>query len=92
MIELTYYTGKDCGVCQVLKPKLREAVLSTFSGQVDFKEVDVAENREDAAQNRVFTLPVVIIKLDGREVKRFVRAFGVHQVTQYLEGLISPIA
>lgn len=92
MIELLYFTGKDCGVCFVLKPKLKEAIENNFSDQVLFKEIDVAEQREEAAQNMVFTLPVVIIKYEGKEMKRFARAFGVNQVVEYLDRLISQVA
>lgn len=92
MIELLYFTGKDCGVCYVLKPKLREAIENEFSDRVQFTEIDIEENREMAAQNMVFTLPVVIITYEGKETKRFARAFGVNQVVDYLKSLISQVA
>ena len=42
MIELIYFTGKTCGVCKVLKPKLLEAVQENFP-KVNIRVVDVEE-------------------------------------------------
>lgn len=88
MIELLYFTGKTCGVCQVLKPKLLEAVRENFP-EVTIRVVDVEEEPELAGQSMVFTLPVVILKFDGREMFRFARSFAVYQVLEKLEQLSS---
>lgn len=86
MIELLYFTGKTCGVCQVLKPKLLEAVRESFP-EVNIRVVDIEEEPEIAGQSMVFTLPVVILRLDGREMFRFARSFAVYQVLAKLEQL-----
>ncbi len=86
MIELLYFSGKNCGVCQVLKPKLLEAVRENFK-EVNIRVVDVEEEPELAGQSMVFTLPVVIIKLDDREMHRFARSFSVYQVLEKLKQL-----
>lgn len=87
MIELLYFTGKTCGVCQVLKPKLLEAVRENFP-EVNIRVVDIEEEPEIAGQSMVFTLPVVILRLDGREMFRFARSFAVYQVLEKIESLI----
>lgn len=86
MIELFYFTGKDCGVCQVLKPKLLEAVQRDFSN-VEIRVVDIVEEQELTGQHMVFTLPVVILKFHGREVMRFARSFSVYQVLDELKRI-----
>ncbi len=86
MIELLYFTGKTCGVCQVLKPKLMEAVRENFP-EVNIRVVDIEEEPEIAGQSMVFTLPVVILKLDDKEMFRFARSFAVYQVLEKLEQL-----
>lgn len=86
MIELLYFTGKDCGVCQVLKPKLLNAVEGNYPS-VKVRIVDVADNPTEAGQHMVFTLPVVILKLNDLEVERFARSFSVQQVLNRLERL-----
>lgn len=86
MTELVYFTGKTCSVCQVLKPKLLEAVHENFQ-EVHIRVVDVEEEPELAGQAMVFTLPVVILKQDDRELFRFARSFAVYQVLEKLEQL-----
>ncbi len=86
MIELLYFTGKSCNVCQALKPKLLEEVCQNFP-EVQIRVVDVEEEREVAGQHMVFTLPVVIINYEGKEAFRFARSFAVYQVLEKLERL-----
>lgn len=85
-IELLYFTGKTCGVCKVLKPKLLEAVQENFPN-VDIRVVDVEEEIEFTGQSMVFTLPVVILKADDKEMYRFARSFSVYEVLERLKRL-----
>ncbi|MBO0331366.1 thioredoxin domain-containing protein [[Muricauda] lutisoli] len=85
-IDLIYFTGKTCGVCKVLKPKLLEAVKENFPN-VNIRVVDVEEEVEFTGQSMVFTLPVVIIKADDKEMYRFARSFSVYEVLQKLKRL-----
>ena len=86
MIQLIYFTGKTYGVCKVLKPKLLEAVQENFPN-VDIRVVDVEEEVEFTGQSMVFTLPVVIIKMDNKEMYRFARSFSVYEVLDKLKRL-----
>ncbi|WP_228236976.1 thioredoxin family protein [Allomuricauda sp. M10] len=85
-IELLYFTGKTCGVCKVLKPKLLDAVQENFPN-VDIRVVDVEEEIEFTGQSMVFTLPVVILKADDKEMYRFARSFSVYEVLEKLKRL-----
>lgn len=85
-IDLIYFTGKTCGVCKVLKPKLLEAVQENFP-KVNIRVVDVEEEVEFTGQSMVFTLPVVIIKVDDKEMYRFARSFSVYEVLDKLKRL-----
>ena len=86
MTELIFFTSNTCCVCKVLKPKLLEAVQANFP-KVGIRLVDVEEEEEFAGQSMVFTLPVVIIKVDGREMYRFTRSFSVYEVLEKLKRL-----
>lgn len=85
-IELLYFTSKTCGVCKVLKPKLLEAIQENFP-KVDIRVVDVEEEIEFTGQSMVFTLPVVILKADDKEMYRFARSFSVYEVLEKLKRL-----
>jgi thioredoxin-like negative regulator of GroEL len=86
MTELVFFTSNTCGVCKVLKPKLLDAVQANFP-KVGIRLVDVEEEEEFTGQSMVFTLPVVIIKVDGREMYRFARSFSVYEVLEKLKRL-----
>ena len=86
MTELIFFTSNTCGVCKVLKPKLLDAVQANFP-KVGIRLVDVEEEEEFTGQSMVFTLPVVIIKVDGREMYRFARSFSVYEVLEKLKRL-----
>jgi len=86
MIELIYFTGKTCGVCKVLKPKLLEAVQENFP-KVNIRVVDVEEEVEFTGQSMVFTLPVVIIMANDKEMYRFARSFSVYEVLEKIKRL-----
>ncbi len=85
-MELIYFTSKTCGVCKVLKPKLLEAVQENFP-EVNIRLVDVEEETEFTGQSMVFTLPVVIIKANDKEMHRFARSFSVYEVLNKLNQL-----
>lgn len=88
MTGLIYFTGKTCGVCRVLKPKLLEAVQENFP-DVQIRVVDVEEETEFAGQSMVFTLPVVVLTSNDKEVYRFARSFSVYEVLKKLKRLSS---
>ncbi len=86
MIELLYFSGEHCSVCKVLKPKLLSSVTEQFP-DIPFKIIDVEQQQELAAQHLVFTLPVVLIMVDGKEQYRFIRSFSVGEVLEKLNRL-----
>ena len=70
----------------MLKPKLLAAVEEEFP-HVAIRVVDVEEEIEFTGQSMVFTLPVVIIKADDKEMYRFARSFSVYEILDKLKRL-----
>jgi len=87
MIELLFFTGEHCGVCQALKPKLLRVLASNFP-EVVLRVVDTKKEMEFAAQHLVFTLPVVIILVEDKAQYRFARSFSVYEVSEKLKRII----
>lgn len=85
-IAVAYFSSPSCSVCVDLKPRLR-AEMSTRFPAVHWKEVNVSTHMEQAAQSRVMTIPAVIVYAEGREHRRFVRTFGVHEVLDVIARL-----
>lgn len=86
MIELMYFTGPQCAVCQALKPKLLKEVAEVYPS-VKITIIDIEQDPYTAGQSMVFTLPVVIIKSEEKEVTRFARSFSIQQVLSALKRL-----
>ena len=86
-MEVVYYSNAQCSVCHHLKPKLQAALAAGFP-TVIWTEIDVTASPEKAAQASVFTVPVVQLVVDGREHRRFVRTFSVHEVTDQLQRIV----
>lgn len=79
-----YFSGPDCSVCQVLKPKVL-ALLEQHFPQLALAEVDCSRASELAAQQSVFTVPTLVIYFDGRELLRKVRNFSLRELADELE-------
>ncbi len=82
-IAVVYFSGPDCAVCGVLKPKLLDLLIRRFPG-VPLGEVDCAACPAPAAQQGVFTIPTLVVYLDGREGLRKVRNFSLREVEEAL--------
>jgi thiol-disulfide isomerase/thioredoxin len=90
MIEVLFFSGNNCSVCKALLPKVEEALEEQKFQGLNLRVIKVEKEPVIAAQHLVFTLPVVIIKKDHVEVKRFVRSFGVGELVGYIQRVISP--
>ena len=86
-IKLLYFQSPACGVCHALRPKLEEFLKESYP-DLSLAVVDIAKNKETAAQHLVFTTPVLIIQVDGREYERFVRAFSIGEVNAKLTRIV----
>jgi thioredoxin-like negative regulator of GroEL len=76
---LLYFSNEQCGVCKVLKPKVRELVESRFP-RMKMHYVDIQEHPAVAGQHRVFTIPTLLIFFQGKEQARLSRNIALFQV------------
>lgn len=81
---LIYFSGPECNVCKVLRPKI-EAMIEESYPQLPMAYVDCDAQREIAGQHRVFTIPTVLVFFDGREFVRKVRTFGIGELSREIE-------
>ncbi|HIP52746.1 MAG TPA: thioredoxin [Chromatiales bacterium] len=61
-----YFTGPQCGVCEVLKPKIAEMIRRRFP-RLGLYVVDSSEHADISAAHGVFSVPALLIFFDGRE-------------------------
>ena len=69
MIEVKRFHAAWCGPCRMLAP-IMENIKGKFEG-VNFTDVDVDTQYEEAQKYSVRNIPLVVIEKDGQEVQRF---------------------
>jgi thioredoxin-like negative regulator of GroEL len=81
---LLYFSGEHCNVCHALRPKFKEVFDEHFPL---LKQIylDAHENPEISANFQVFSVPTMIVFMDGREFAREGRSVSMHQLTEKLK-------
>jgi len=80
---LLYFSGENCNVCHALRPKFTEVFNQHFP-LVKQIFLDAHENPKISAHFQVFSVPTMIVFLQGQEFAREGRAVSLHQLTQKL--------
>ena len=80
---LLYFSGENCNVCHALRPKFKELFDKEFP-KIEQIYLDAHENPEISAHFQVFSVPTMIVFMDGREFIREGRSVSLHQLTQKL--------
>ncbi len=84
-IVIGYFSYPACNVCKVLRPKVE--ALSAQYEEVDFIYVDTHEAPQLAGQYTIFTVPTILIFVEGRESLRLSRNFSVGEVEAFLQRM-----
>lgn len=81
---MLYFSGQDCGVCEALKPKIKEAMEHNFP-LIEQIYIDAALNQEISAEFNVFAVPTVLVFLEGKEFIRKSRNLSIASFIQELK-------
>lgn len=81
---MLYFSAPTCNVCHALKPKLLQAIEDNFK-EFEVVSIDTSIEQEVAANFSVFTIPTVLVFLDGREFLRKSRHMSVDEVIREIE-------
>ena len=73
---LVYFSGENCSVCKVLKPKIEKEVSKQFP-KFKLFEVKTDLNKEITSHFTVFSIPTTLIFFDSKEFKRVGRNMSV---------------
>lgn len=82
---INYYSTPQCNVCKVLLPKVEKLVAGY--DDVTAHYVNTEQHPDAAGQHLVFAVPTLIIFFEGREVARFSRHFGIHQLQEVFDKM-----
>jgi thioredoxin 1 len=82
MVEVKKFHAAWCGPCRMLAPMF-EGIKEKFKG-VNFEDIDVDQQFEEASKYTIRSVPTVIFIKDGKEVERFV---GLQSEMRYVNAL-----
>lgn len=82
---LVYVSHPGCSVCHALKPQVEE--MLTYFPDIEAVAVDSDEVPDIAGAYSIFTVPVVLFFIDGKEMLRRARFVPIGELTHQLERL-----
>lgn len=74
--SLVLYSAPDCQLCRALEPKLSAALEAEFPRLPGYS-IDCRRHPELAAQEGVFSVPTLVLYIEGREWWRQVRPLSL---------------
>lgn len=86
-MEMLYLSRQGCGVCSAIRPRIR--ALAQQYPQCTLREIDLDEEPAAAGAYSVFTIPAVLVFIDGRESIREARFFDMDDLTARFDRLYS---
>ena len=73
---LIYFSGENCSVCKVLKPKIQEQISKNFP-KIEVFEIKADLYKEIASNFSVFSIPTILVFFDSKEFFRKSRNLSV---------------
>ncbi len=77
---LIYFGSSSCGVCISVLPKL-ETMLKEYPN-IKAVKVEIQNSMKLSAMYNVFTIPVIMLYIQGKETVREARIFGMEDLQQ----------
>lgn len=81
-ISIIYFSGSSCGACDAIGKKVQE-LLREYP-KIIYKEINALDNLEYASKYNVFSLPILILFVEGKEITRWGRAFNLYEFEEVI--------
>ena len=82
-IAMIYFASEGCGVCGVLLPKIEEMIIKF--PKLKARKVQVDKFTEAAGQYSIFSLPGVLVYIEGKEIVREARFISVEMLEETIQ-------
>ena len=83
---LLYFWNASCSVCEPLYDKLEEMIKEEFP-KLEIKKLNVADNPALVTKYGVYSSPLIILLLDGREYFRSGANVSLHELKSKIHRL-----
>ena len=81
---LIYFSGENCSVCKILKPKINEVIPQNFP-KIKIYEIKADLYKEIASNFSVFSIPTILVFFDSKEFFRKGRNLSISQFVNELK-------
>lgn len=82
-MSMIYFASESCSVCGVLLPKIEEMIIKF--PKIKISKVQVDKFTEAAGQYSIFTLPAILLYIEGKEIVREARFISVEMLEATIE-------
>lgn len=80
---LLYFGSDSCSVCVDLKPKV-ESILEKYK-EIKCVYIDMNDNLKLSREYNIFTMPAILLYVDGKEVIREARYLSVYELEDKID-------
>lgn len=80
---LIYFSSKGCSVCVSMFPKV-EDMLKRYP-KIKIVNIDVDKSTEAAGQYLIFSLPGILVYVDGKEIIREARIISIIELEKIIK-------
>jgi thioredoxin 1 len=85
IVKIKYFITPQCSTCHALEPRARKLAAHY---NIPFETIDLAANEEAKGKYLLFSAPALLFFDGDKEMKRFVRNFGLNEVEDFITRVI----
>ncbi|MCM0650692.1 thioredoxin family protein [Clostridium swellfunianum] len=82
-VALVYFGSVGCNVCNVMKPKVEE-LLKAYP-KIKSAQVDIENSIELSGFYNIFTIPAILVYIEGKEIIREARHISIQELNSKIE-------
>lgn len=82
-MTLLYFSSKSCSVCGAMFPKVEE-MLKSYAN-IKSVNIDVDKSTEAAGQHLIFSLPAILVYINGKEIIREARIISIMELEKAIK-------
>lgn len=82
-ISMVYFSSSSCNVCVGLLPKIGE--LMEKHRKIAYAKVDIDKLQSVVGKYSIFTLPAIILFIDGKEIIREARFISIVELEKKIQ-------
>lgn len=82
-IAMIYFASEGCDVCGALLPKIEEMIIKFPNLKIS--KVMIDKFTQAAGQYSIFTLPAILVYIEGKEVVREARFISVEMLEKTID-------